>query len=262
MRLLHHDGTRDPTCWPETAAALHATGSVVVHTDVGSWLPAHGDGGDDPYVQRLLGRDRRRMERMPHPRSRARFAASRLFMKHAAAAVLDAAPEDLELAYKPGGRPYLRGIDQLDLSLSHTEELLVIGLTRRGRIGVDVEHSDRRMLDLGTQRQACTPHELQHLEDIPEATRNTALVRMWTLKEAYSKAIGQGLRFRFTEFGFGESPDRPGVPRLEGPDGEPVGGDEWAFHSWPAGRFTVGVALHDPGFDALSSVAPVRSTAR
>ena len=29
------------------------------------------------------------------------------------------------------------------------------------------------------------------------------MVRLWTLKEAYSKALGQGLRFRFTEFGFG-----------------------------------------------------------
>ena len=65
--------------------------------------------------------------------------------------LIEAAPDTVELAYKPGGRPYLRGLDQIDISLSHTETLLLVGLTRRGWIGVDAELRDRPMLGLGTE---------------------------------------------------------------------------------------------------------------
>ncbi|MGH1554858.1 4'-phosphopantetheinyl transferase superfamily protein [Streptomyces sp. L7] len=54
------------------------------------------------------------------------------------------------------------------------------------------------------------------LSELPQPERNPSLVRLWTLKEAYSKAIGQGIQFRFTDFGFG--PDgRP--TQVNRPDG-------------------------------------------
>ncbi|MFK8849738.1 4'-phosphopantetheinyl transferase family protein [Streptomyces sp. Ac-502] len=229
--------------WQPVRRELRSTGASVVYGAVADWLPA--DLGD-PRLAAALGQDHARLRHLTRPQVRRRFVASRLLLKTAAGAVLGAAPEELDLAYKPGGRPYLRGIDQLDVSLSHTEELLVVGLTRHSRIGVDVEHAERRMLGLGTERQVCTPYELEALRRVAEDRRNGELVRLWTLKEAYSKAIGQGLRFRFTEFGFGA---RGGRIRLLRPDGSPGVGAEWDFGSWRvAGRFTVSAAVHDPGF--------------
>ncbi|MEU7161723.1 4'-phosphopantetheinyl transferase family protein [Streptomyces chrestomyceticus] len=229
--------------WQPVCRELRSTGASVVYGSVADWLPADLD---DRRLAAALGQDHARLRHLTRPQVRRRFVASRLLLKTAAGAVLGAAPEELELAYKPGGRPYLRGIDQLDVSLSHTEELLVVGLTRHSRIGVDVERADRRMLGLGTERQVCTPYELEALRRVAEDRRNGELVRLWTLKEAYSKAIGQGLRFRFTEFGFGA---RDGRIRLLRPDGSPGVGGEWHFGSWRvSGRFTVSAAVHDPGF--------------
>ncbi|MFG2561763.1 4'-phosphopantetheinyl transferase family protein [Streptomyces sp. NPDC048496] len=229
--------------WEEVRGAVAGGGSCVVYAAVDDWVPADLDA---PELAADLGADHVRLVRMPASRNRDRFVAARLLLKSAAGAVLDALPRELELAYKPGGRPYLRGIDQLDVGLSHTEGLLVVGLTRVGRIGVDTEPADRRMLELGTEHQACTPYELEALERVPPERRNRELVRLWTLKEAYSKAIGQGLRFRFTEFGFGP----PDVPtRMLRPDGTPGAGQEWTFHSWLVeDAYTVSAAVHDPGF--------------
>ncbi|MEK8141862.1 4'-phosphopantetheinyl transferase superfamily protein [Streptomyces sp. M10(2022)] len=122
---------------------------------------------------------------------RYRFAASRLLIKYMAAAALGTMPEYLDLAYRLGGRPYLRGFDQLDLSLSHTGEMLAVGLNRTGRIGVDVELADRFVrLDLLEPRML-TPAEAQEIAELPESRRNAHALRLWTLKEAYSKALGQ-----------------------------------------------------------------------
>ncbi|MGH3415423.1 MAG: 4'-phosphopantetheinyl transferase family protein [Actinocrinis sp.] len=237
--------------WDAVRERLADTGSVMVYGRLDDWLP--GD-PDDPRLRLLLGRDWARAQRMAHRHIRSRFVAARLLLKHAAAQVLETRAELLDLAYKPGGRPYLRGCDQIDVSLSHTEGLLVVGITRRGRIGVDVELADRSMAGTGTEDQACTPYELAMLNAMAASRRNGALVRLWTLKEAYSKAIGQGLRFQFTEFGFRLGDPRARVLR---PDGSPGTGDEWSFGTCAVDRrYTVSVALFDAGFgDTVDTAA-------
>ncbi|NUK03403.1 4'-phosphopantetheinyl transferase superfamily protein [Streptomyces lunaelactis] len=236
--------------WEQVRDAVREYGSVVVHAQLDDWLPADLDA---PELRPLLGRDYARFSAMTHYQIRSRFVASRLLLKHVACAIIEASPQSVELAYKPGGRPYLRGLDQIDISLSHTDTLLLVGLTRKGWIGVDAELRDRPMLGLGTENQVCTPHERKALAQIADERRNGALVRLWTLKEAYSKAIGQGMRFRFTEFGFGPQERRVQVLR---PDGSRGTGDEWTFHTCLVDRrYTVSVALFDAGFGDTSDTA-------
>ncbi|MGG7609336.1 4'-phosphopantetheinyl transferase family protein [Streptomyces sp. ZG43] len=241
--------------WHSVRRELAERGSVVVFGRLADWLSdwQPDETGPDSALPALLGRDWQRFSQMTNQDVRARFLASRLLLKYAAGAVLEARPADIDLAYKPGGRPYLRGCDQVDISLSHTADLLVVGITRRGWIGVDAELSDRQLRGSAVERQICTPHETELLARAGETERNAALVRLWTLKEAYSKAIGQGLRFRFTEFGFA-----PGAVRVQvlRPDGTPGSGDEWSFCTWSvAGRYTVSLALVDFGFDDAVDVA-------
>jgi 4'-phosphopantetheinyl transferase len=237
--------------WDAVRGRLADSGGVLVYGRLTDWLPSDPD---DVRLRLLLGRDWARAQRMAHRQIRSRFVAARLLLKYAAAEVIETRPELLDLAYKPGGRPYLRGCDQVDVSLSHTDTVMVVGITRRGRIGVDVELADRQMAGTGTEDQACTPYELAMLNAMSENRRNGALVRLWTLKEAYSKAIGQGLRFQFTEFGF-----RLGDPRAQvlRPDGSPGTGDEWTFGTCVVDRrYTVSVALFDAGFgDTVDTAA-------
>lgn len=203
--------------------------------------------GDELRV--LLGRDWSRFLDLSHRDVRDRYAASRVLLKSAAGAVLGGDPEALELAYGPTGRPYLRGCDQIDISLSHTDDLLLVGLTTRGLIGVDAERTDRPMYGSGLGRHVCTPYELVMLRSLPEEERNHSLVRLWTLKEAYSKAIGQGMHFRFTEFGFG--PDGKPV-RVQRPDGTIGTGREWAFRTFVLDSgYSVSTAVYDAGFGTL-----------
>lgn len=229
--------------WRQVHEQLRAHGHAVVHTTWGEWLPA---ALTQPGLRRLLGRrDWARCRRMSDPTVRYRFVASRLLMKYTAAAALRTAPECLEVSYRLGGRPYLRGFDQLDLSLTHTGDLMAVGLSRDGRIGVDVEPSDRRMrLDV-LQAQMCTPTEAAELAPLTENEQSEQALRLWTLKEAYTKALGQGMRLRFTEFGFGL---RTG--RLLAPDGTFASRAEWAFATHRVlGRYVLSTACHDAGLD-------------
>ncbi|MFJ2741717.1 4'-phosphopantetheinyl transferase family protein [Streptomyces sp. NPDC087440] len=236
--------------WDLVREQLAATGTVLVHGRMPGWLPPPGTGPG--RLGELLGRDWQRYQAMDRPRMRERLLASRLLLRYTAAAAIGSAPELVDLAYQSAGRPYVRGCDQIDVSLSHTEETMVVGITRRGRIGVDVERADRRLAGTGSERQACTPYELRLLDAAGPEARNDVLVRMWTLKEAYSKALGQGLRFRFTEFGF--EPLAVGA-RLTRPDGTTADHGAWTFGTFGVGEYVVSAAVHDTGFGELTDLS-------
>ena len=201
----------------------------------------------------MLGRDWSRYLDLSRPDVRNRFAASRVLLKYAAGAALQVDPESLELGYRSTGRPYLRGNDTLDISLSHTEGLLLVGITTSGFIGVDVEDAHREFYEAGLARHWCTAHELARVGELAPELRDPELVRLWTLKEAYSKALGLGMQLRFTDFGFGYEDGR--IVALTAED-TPVGKDDWAFQTYALDAdFTVSTAVYDTGFGGTEDTA-------
>ncbi|MER5886556.1 4'-phosphopantetheinyl transferase superfamily protein [Streptomyces sp. NPDC001941] len=243
---IHVSGPAAP--WERVREAMDRNGNAVVHTTWGEWLSA---AVADPSLRPLLGRDWQRYRRTADATIRYRFVASRLATKFTAAAALHTDPAELDLAYKIGGRPYLRGLDQVDISLTHTDDLIAVGVSRNGRIGVDTEPAGRHMSFDLLNDHVCTPAERAELAGLPADRQAAELLRLWTLKEAYTKALGQGLRLGFSEFGFGV--ENSG---LLAPDGRPAARDEWAFSTHTVlGRYLISVACHDAGLDASRDTA-------
>ena len=82
------------------------------------------------------------------------------------------------------------------------------------------------------------------------ALRTAHILRLWTLTEAYSKALGQGLRLGFNEFGFS-----PGG-RLRAPDGSAASRGEWDFATHPVmDRYLLSVACHDAGLNTADDTS-------
>ncbi len=242
--------------WAEVDRCLHEYGTVLAYGTVAGWTPpGAGDEPDAPMssgpsaagraaLRSLLGEEWERFRTMRHPAARLRFAASRALLKHVSARAIGVPPADLELARLPGGRPYLRGSDHVDISLSHTGDLVVVGLTRCEGIGVDVEPAGREIGSPADDRRMWTPAEARALTTLPETRRRREMLRLWTLKEAYSKAIGQGMRMPFGAFGFAPGARRP---RMLTSEGVPVPGAAWTFGTRVvAGRYVIGWAVHDP----------------
>lgn len=208
---MHVPGPAPGRPWETVRTRLERDGSAVVTATWGEWLTA---ALADTGLRPLLGRDWQRYRRTENAAARYRFVTSRMLLKYTAAAVLRTDPVALDLAYRIGGRPFIRGFDQIDISLSHTGDLIAVGVSRTGRIGVDAEPVGREMSFDTLRRHLCTPAEAAELARLPPERQEARLLRLWTLKEAYTKALGQGLRLGFTEFGFG-----PGNGALTAADG-------------------------------------------
>lgn len=255
MRAGRHGGRRLPTFppapgrvagpagpWARLLQDLDESGFALAVASLDEWraqLPS------EPERRGVLGRDWQRYERLTGALQRDRFLATRLLIRHTAAVALGTEPFALELRYDLGGRVHVRGHDQVDVSLSHTADLLLCGISSVGAIGVDAEPVDRRLDGRDVAALMCTDSERLRLSATAPDDRNALLLHLWTLKEAYSKALGQGLRFPFTEFGFrlGDS-----EARLERADGTPVKDPTWRFATQDVGSgYLVAVAVQDTG---------------
>ncbi|WP_406459572.1 4'-phosphopantetheinyl transferase superfamily protein (plasmid) [Streptomyces sp. NBC_00876] len=254
---LHVAGPDGP--WEPVRDVLESSRPAIVHTTWGEWLTA---ALLDPELRVTLGRDWQRYRHTPSAAGRFRFAVSRVVMRHTAAAVLQVPPSSLDLTYRPGGRPQLRGLgEELEVSLAHTEDLIVVGVSATGPVGVDVEPLGRSVSFELLREHVCTPEEAAALAAAPESERSLRLLNLWTLKEAYTKALGQGLRRSFGAIAFGR--DSEGRTVLA--DDEPR---TWDFATHVIqGRYLASIAhrrlpgatvppLPDPGAPAWSVPPP------
>jgi 4'-phosphopantetheinyl transferase len=81
----------------------------------------------------------------------------------------------------------------LHFNLAHSGELALLALTRAGEVGVDVERI-RPMPDaLELAARFFSPREVAALQTVPPDDANAAFFRLWTRKEAWLKATGEGI---------------------------------------------------------------------
>ena len=90
----------------------------------------------------------------------------------------------------------------LYFNLAHTSGLIVLALRSDPDIGIDVECFNRPMKEVTLYRSVLTTHELRTLQLLPLPMQSRRFYELWTLKEAYVKAVGQGLSIPPRSFGF------------------------------------------------------------
>ncbi|XP_062112745.1 uncharacterized protein LOC133823907 isoform X2 [Humulus lupulus] len=105
----------------------------------------------------------------------------------------------------------------LHFNISHTSSLIACGVTADVPIGIDVEEKKRKIKNsvLAFARRYFSSHELEHLAAItdPEIQRQE-FIKLWTLKEAYVKALGRG--FSAAPFNTFTILFRPAITKEEG----------------------------------------------
>jgi 4'-phosphopantetheinyl transferase len=150
--------------------------------------------------------------------------------------VIGVASDVLEFAAGEHGRPEIVAPESaraFRFNLSHTHGLVACAVTRAADIGVDVEYAERRVDVLGVARQVFSPREVAGLAALSGAAQRERFFELWTLKEAYIKAIGKGLSAPLRSITFDPAQPDP-VPVAFGPE---VADDH---NRWCLRRFRVG----------------------
>jgi 4'-phosphopantetheinyl transferase len=123
----------------------------------------------------------------------------------------------------------------LSFNLSHTNCFVAFIVGSNPEIGVDVEHLERGGSLIEIARHSFAPGEYAYLTTLPPERQRDAFFRIWTLKEAYIKAKGQGLSLGLDTFSFHF--DEEDKPVLSGADGD------WSFFEFqPLADYRIAIA--------------------
>lgn len=94
----------------------------------------------------------------------------------------------------PHGRPELPEHPEVVVSLSHSGGFALLAVAVGARVGVDLEVVRLRPRLERLAERVLAPEELEAWTALPPQDRLRAFLAAWTSKEAYLKAIGEGIR--------------------------------------------------------------------
>jgi len=101
-------------------------------------------------------------------------------------------PQEVRFVYEESGKPNLDPegeIHDIHFSLSRTDEMICLGISKKNRIGLDIVNGDPRYPFLATAEYLFTPGERQWISQAPYHEQH-GFFRIWSLKEALLKAMG------------------------------------------------------------------------
>lgn len=150
------------------------------------------DAGESDLSPLVTPDELARAARFHFAADRRRWLHSRVLLRTGLGAVLACAPGEVPLEVAPGGKPFVPGGPQFNLSHSGSFAALIIGDARP--VGVDVEAAGRQADVLRIAERFFVRHECDALHAASDAERDPLFLRLWTAKEALMKATGLGMR--------------------------------------------------------------------
>lgn len=165
--------------------------------------PLPAPSAEIPRLAQLLSADEKeRAERIRFQRNRNGFIFARGMLRTLLGGYLGKSPAELRFAYSTHGKPSLAASEActLTFNLSDTDGMVVFAFARERRLGIDVERVRRDFEVEPIAERFFSLAELLALREVPEEHRHEAFFCCWTRKEAYIKALGEGLSHPLRRF--------------------------------------------------------------
>ncbi len=141
----------------------------------------------------LIAEERARADRFHFDRDRRRFTVARATLRVLLAERLGAGdPRRVEIKADANGKPYLEGETELHFNVAHSGEWALYAFSTSAEVGVDFEVLAHRDRVADVEASIAYPDERVGLDSVED--RALGLLRLWTAKEAFLKALGTGLQ--------------------------------------------------------------------
>ena len=179
--------------------------------------------------------------RFEHDRNR--FLVGRGILRVLLASILETSPQSLRFAYSAYGKPELiqpENAPRLHFNLAHSEDSALFAFAWNRTLGVDIEAVKQDTPCDELAQNFFSEAERAAYFALPEPERRPAFFRIWTRKEAYVKARGEGLSLPLSAFDV--SLDADGARLLATrPDASEA--NQWPMKNIPIGESFAGALV-------------------
>jgi 4'-phosphopantetheinyl transferase len=165
-----------------------------------------------PALHTVLSEDEKvRAARFRHERDRRRYIVARARLRELLAERLGAVPQSIRFQYGRNGKPALAAPyaeTGLSFNLAHCEDVALYAFAQ-AEVGVDVE-ALRALDDADAIAARCfSRRENETYLALPMEQRPLGFFNCWTRKEAFVKALGEGLSAPLQAFDVSLAPSEP-----------------------------------------------------
>jgi len=152
---------------------------------------------------------------------------SRALVRYLIAQVILQEPQSIRFSVNEHGKPFLVESPDIHFNLSHSHGAAVCAMCRSAAVGVDVEDMGRRS-DLLIAKRFFSSSEAELVSKASGAEKRKLFFDIWTLKEAYIKAVGKGLTIPLSSFSFNANESEIRITFSDTGRTDPM----WQFFQW------------------------------
>ncbi len=153
-----------------------------------------------------------RADRFHFEEHRQRFTTARAAMRQILSGYTGLPAGHFAFSYGANGKPELSGGREssgIRFNLSHSADVGLLAVTRGLTVGVDVELINFEFAIDEIAERFFSTNEVRRLRALAPAQKTDAFFACWTRKEAYIKALGEGLSVPLDSFEVAFGPEVP-----------------------------------------------------
>ena len=162
------------------------------------------DSEKEQKLRNLLSEDELiRADRFRFGQHRRRFVVTRARLRQILADYLAMSPAELFFDFGLHGKPLLCSSHEkasVNFNLSHSGDVVLYAFSRERQVGIDIEFVREKTDFMAISESWFRTNELAVLKACPEDQRRQCFFRGWTRKEAYLKALGEGIAYGLDRF--------------------------------------------------------------
>lgn len=190
------------------------------------------------FLQLLSPEELTRARKFRFEKDRRTFIIARGILRSLIGKYLKINPAAISFHYSRFGKPGILDNNCLRFNISHSENMVLCAFAKKFDIGVDVEfiNPDIEVKDIAAN--FFSVNEIRNLLALPANQQTLGFFNCWTRKEAFIKAVGEGLSFPLDKF---EVSLKPGEPaKLLSTDWEPNAVSKWSMYAMTPNENFVG----------------------
>lgn len=151
-------------------------------------------------LRKLLSKDEtEKADRFRFEKDTIQYIVSRGYLRRILSDYIQTNAESIIFSYTEFGKPFINN-SEVYFNLSHSGDWCLIAVSLIKEIGIDIEKI--REIDdvLKIAEKYFALNEYEHLKSFEGIKQLNEFFRIWTLKESFIKAIGEGLSFPLKNF--------------------------------------------------------------
>jgi len=147
------------------------------------------------FAESLSAAEMEKADRLRLERDRRRYIVGRATLRELIGQKLGLQAHKVFIESGVRGKPFVRDLSLTGtvFNVSHSGELVAVAFSQSCRVGIDIEEIRQEPEYNGILANFFSEAENCYLEKLVEPERSKSFLEIWTAKEAYLKALGEGL---------------------------------------------------------------------